>query len=142
LVEKLLVDIREIVEAPRRHVLNQWREWATQGHRQPWPGRATQPQWPAVIRTGDLMQRLSEMAHRPWQEVNHGRPITERWLADRLRGLGVVPSRGRVPAWSFDVNGEPVALAQGAPAHTLRSKVPMARTYAIADLRAAWKRCL
>ncbi|HUN43094.1 MAG TPA: DUF3631 domain-containing protein [Acetobacteraceae bacterium] len=139
LVEKLLQDIREIVEAPRRHALNQWREWIAQGSKQPWPGRATQQQWPAVIRTCDLMQRLLEMTHRPWQEANRGRPITERWLADRLRGLGVAPDRGRVLPWGFDVNGEPAPLAQGAPA---RSKLPMARTYAIADLRAAWKRCL
>ena len=95
IVEKLLADIREIVEAPRHHAVDQWRAWVAAGRAGLRPPRLTRAQRPAKIRTADLMLRLFCMAHRPWQEANRAKPITERWLSNRLRGLDVNPALDR-----------------------------------------------
>jgi hypothetical protein len=188
LVEKLLEDIREIVEVPRRRALAQWRVWsawhaAVEAARarqktataaapppapkpkkaQPVPlqtptarpqqtsaasrdqlGRApARPclaDLPQAILSENLIGLLRMMTHLPWMDLSHGRPITERWMADRLRGLGVVPGRGRVPEWPFDVDGEEAGaygLGRNRP-----GPPPQRRAYKIADLRAAWRRCL
>lgn len=144
LVEKLLADVREIVEAPRRHAAAAWRAWCAAGRTGPRPARLTRAQRPTAIRTADLLVRLVSMAHRPWPEISHGRPITERWLADRLRGLGVVPGRARVQPWTYDDDGalHPLGAGGPPPAIQARTPVPQARSYVIADLRAAYRRCL
>lgn len=114
LVEKLLEDIRDIVSAPQNAPV------------------------PTEIRSDDLLVLLHSLTHRPWQEASHGKPITPRWLSDRLRGLGITPGRGRVGEWPFDANGEPRQTS----IHSLKSPLPLKHSYAISDLRAAWQRCL
>jgi putative DNA primase/helicase len=37
----------------------------------------------------DLVAALVEMKERPWPEANHGKPITERWLARNLTAFGI-----------------------------------------------------
>jgi putative DNA primase/helicase len=37
----------------------------------------------------DLIDALAEMKERPWCEVNHGKPITPRWLARNLADFGI-----------------------------------------------------
>ena len=135
LVEKLLEDIREIIEAPRRRAATIWLEWRAEGRNGPSP---TKPYVPTEIPTADLMRLLLHMAHRPWPDLSRGRPITERWLSDRLRGLGVTPGRSRTPEWPFDLNGDPRR-----PSFGMASKnYSQLRTYSISELRAAWRRCL
>ena len=36
-----------------------------------------------------LVDALCAMTDRPWPEANHGKPITETWLARRLRSFGI-----------------------------------------------------
>lgn len=36
-----------------------------------------------------LVEKLCAMAARPWPEANRGKPITQNWLANRLRPFGV-----------------------------------------------------
>jgi hypothetical protein len=114
LVEKLLEDIRDIVSAPQNVPI------------------------PTEIRSDDLLVLLHSLTHRPWGEASHGKPITPRWLSDRLRGLGVTPGRGRVGEWPFDANGEPRQTS----IQSLKSPLPLKHSYAVSDLRAAWQRCL
>ena len=38
-----------------------------------------------------LVEALAAMADRPWGECNHGKPITQNWLARRLKGFGIRP---------------------------------------------------
>jgi len=37
----------------------------------------------------DLVRALCVRSHRPWSEANRGKPITETWLAHRLRAFGL-----------------------------------------------------
>lgn len=141
LVEKLLQDVRFICEAPARHTIEQWRAWVAAGKVGARPSKLKS--WPTEIRTSDLLARLLAMGHRPWPELNRGRPITEMWLGNRLRGLGVRPGRARVPAWPFDEHGELIRGPAGVPpAQVAATKAPRLRTYAISDLREVWRRCL
>ena len=36
-----------------------------------------------------LVDSLCAMSERPWPEVHHGKPVSETWLARRLRGFGI-----------------------------------------------------
>ena len=38
-----------------------------------------------------LVESLLQMSDHPWPEAHKGRPITETWLARRLRSFGVSP---------------------------------------------------
>jgi hypothetical protein len=138
LVEKLLRDIRFVVEAPRRHAIDQWRAWSAGGRVGARPTRLPRSQWPTAIRTQDLYGRLVLMEHRPWADCNRGREITMRWLADRLKGLGVEPDRDRVPPWQFDCNGEP----DSPPLPLGPGKDRRLRVYFTDELRDVWRRCL
>jgi hypothetical protein len=44
----------------------------------------------------DLVESLSKMTDRPWPEVKHGKPITERWLARQLGHFGIRPKTLRI----------------------------------------------
>jgi putative DNA primase/helicase len=47
-----------------------------------------------MVRTKDLVRYLCSLPENPWLEANRGgRPITDNWLAARLRGFGIC-SRG------------------------------------------------
>ena len=37
----------------------------------------------------DLVEQLTELKDRPWPEICHGRPITQRWLARNLVAFGI-----------------------------------------------------
>jgi hypothetical protein len=55
----------------------------------------------------ELIEMLSEMRERPWPEVCHGKPITERWLARNLGAFGIRPKLLRIgddnrPARGYD----------------------------------------
>jgi putative DNA primase/helicase len=39
-----------------------------------------------------LVDALVAMADRPWSECNHGKPITQNWLARRLKDFGIRPA--------------------------------------------------
>jgi Protein of unknown function (DUF3631) len=39
-----------------------------------------------------LVEALAAMADRPWCECNHGKPITQNWLARRLKGFSTRPA--------------------------------------------------
>jgi len=41
--------------------------------------------------TRELVEGLAGYADRPWGEMLRGRPMTERWLALKLRPYGVLP---------------------------------------------------
>ena len=43
------------------------------------------------IPSSKLAEHLAEMDSRPWGDWRHGKPITTRAIADRLRPFGVVP---------------------------------------------------
>jgi hypothetical protein len=143
LAEKLMEDIRELVEMPRRLALEQWRAWSAwhaAGRRGKAPPRPLLASLPREIRSEDLVHLLRTLTHRPWTDFNRGCPITERWMADRLRGLGVVPGRGRVAEWPLDADGEkpgPFRLGRWET-----PPLPRRRTYKLLDLRHAWRRCL
>lgn len=44
----------------------------------------------------DLVSALNEMKERPWPEAHHGRPITETWLARKLRTFAISPKTMRI----------------------------------------------
>jgi hypothetical protein len=135
-VEKLVDDIRWMIQTPARHRIEAWREWfhaKNQGGPRP-----TKTALPTEIRSAELLTLLHKMPHRPWQEAGKGgKPITERWLADRLDGLDVKPYRKRIPSWPFDGNGEPATI----PGNPIgRGTNPYLHVYSIADLRAVCDR--
>jgi putative DNA primase/helicase len=39
-----------------------------------------------------LVEALAAMADKPWCECNQGKPITQNWLARRLKGFGIHPA--------------------------------------------------
>jgi hypothetical protein len=43
------------------------------------------------ITSKQLVEKLLEMDDRPWAEWRHGKPITPRAIADRLKTFGIVP---------------------------------------------------
>jgi putative DNA primase/helicase len=43
-----------------------------------------------------LTESLCAMSDRPWPEANRGKPITENWLARRLRSFGIQPRTLRI----------------------------------------------
>ena len=43
-----------------------------------------------------LIEKLSSMTDRPWPEAHKGRPITELWLASRLKTFGIKPKTLRI----------------------------------------------
>jgi len=45
------------------------------------------------IKGADLVEALLNLPDRPWCECNHGRPITQNWLARRLNHYKVYPVR-------------------------------------------------
>lgn len=65
----------------------------------------------------ELVQSLCRMSDRPWPEAHHGKPISETWLARRLKSFGVAP-------------------------HTLRVGEERAKGYELADLAEAFTRFL
>jgi putative DNA primase/helicase len=44
----------------------------------------------------EIIEHLSTMAERPWPEVCHGKPITERWLARNLAVFGIHPGQLKI----------------------------------------------
>ena len=44
------------------------------------------------IASSELVKKLVEMDSKPWGDWRHGKPITTRAVADRLRAFGVVPT--------------------------------------------------
>jgi 5S rRNA maturation endonuclease (ribonuclease M5) len=42
-----------------------------------------------------IVEQLCAMTDRPWPEAHHGKPITETWLARRLRSFGIAPRNTR-----------------------------------------------
>ena len=45
------------------------------------------------LKSGDLLKKLTELEERPWADWKHGRPITARAVADRLKAFGIVPTK-------------------------------------------------
>lgn len=43
-----------------------------------------------------IVDGLRGMTDRPWPEAHHGKPITETWIARRLRSFGIVPHTLRI----------------------------------------------
>lgn len=43
-----------------------------------------------------LVEQLNTKTERPWPEANRGKPISETWLARRLKGFGISPSTLRI----------------------------------------------
>src|SRR5437867_3820268 len=39
----------------------------------------------------ELAEALAAMADKPWCEIHHGKPITQYWLARRLKDFGIRP---------------------------------------------------
>ena len=44
----------------------------------------------------ELVSALVAMSDRPWPEVWRGKPITERWLAQKLADFGIHPKTLRI----------------------------------------------
>jgi hypothetical protein len=42
--------------------------------------------------TGNLLEELHQLVERPWPTADHGRPLTARQLAQRLKPFGIVPT--------------------------------------------------
>lgn len=54
-----------------------------------------------------LVEELIAMSDHPWGEINHGKSITERWLARKLRPFGILPNTlrletGRAKGYELD----------------------------------------
>lgn len=64
-----------------------------------------------------LIETLCSMSERPWPEAHHGKPITETWLAKRLRAFGI-------------------------SSRTLRIGEQRAKGYELADFKEAFERYL
>ena len=45
------------------------------------------------IKSNDLVKKLVELDDRPWADWKHGKPITARAVADRLKPFGIVPTK-------------------------------------------------
>lgn len=52
---------------------------------------------PEALFSRELVSNLTAMADRPWLETNRGKPITEHWLAKRLRDFKIVPGDVHLP---------------------------------------------
>jgi hypothetical protein len=48
------------------------------------------------IASAELVERLAEMADRPWAECRHGKPINQHWLAGRLHDFGIASRTIRI----------------------------------------------
>jgi hypothetical protein len=48
------------------------------------------------IFSADLMASLIAMPDRPWGECNHGKALTQNWLARRLKTFGIAPKTMRI----------------------------------------------
>lgn len=46
--------------------------------------------------SADLVERLVALGDRPWAEANRGRPISEAWLARKLKSFGAAPITLRI----------------------------------------------
>jgi hypothetical protein len=45
------------------------------------------------VSSTELIKKLCEQEGRPWADWKHGKPITTRAIADRLKAFGIVPKR-------------------------------------------------
>jgi putative DNA primase/helicase len=43
-----------------------------------------------------LVEQLCEMTDQPWSEARRGKPVTENWIARRLRSFGVSSQNIRI----------------------------------------------